>query len=290
MSENKLLITKPSEDYELLDSGEGLKLERFGLNVISRPDPQALWDKGSKNLWQKIDASFNTKWHTEKSLKGDWRINLCDNTFILKLSAFKHVGVFPEQESNWKWMDEKIRTESSIVKKEINVLNLFGYTGGATMACLKAGARVTHVDGSKSAITWAKANAEASKLAGKPVRWILDDATTFVKREIRRNVKYDAIILDPPSFGRGPKGEPWKIEKDLPGLIHLLREIVSDSPLFVLMNGYASGYSPITYENSLDWFKKTFGGVMTSGELGIEESGGERILPAGIFARWQRHV
>jgi len=288
MSKLEILITKPSKDYELLDSGEGFKLERFGQMIVSRPDPQVLWNKSNEALWNKIDAEFTDKWSGAKNIKKDWKINIGGNTFILKLSAFKHVGVFPEQESNWDWIAGLIKSANLKDRKVINVLNLFGYTGGATLAAAKAGATVTHVDGSKTAITWAKTNAEASGLGNKPIRWILDDVKAFVKREIRRGTKYDAIILDPPSFGRGPKGEAWKIEKDFPELITLLAEIISQTPIFILVNGYASGYSSIAYKNSLDYFKKSFGGETTCGEVGIEEKIGKRVLPAGIFARWQK--
>ena len=288
-------ITKPQKDYELLDSGDGLKLERYGKFVLSRPDPQVLWKKKlSEEVWQNADAIFvkgteKSSWKIKKDLPAQagvpekWEIEIGGLNFEIYLSKFKHVGVFPEQLSNWLWMGDLIKKAG----RPIKVLNLFGYTGGASIACLKAGAEVVHVDASKTSIEHARMNAEISGLSEKPIRWILDDAYDFVKREIRRGNKYDGIIMDPPAFGRGPKGEIWKIEDNFLPLVDDAKKILSDNPLFFLINGYASGYSPIAYEENLSDLKK-IGGVVTSGELTIEEKEFGRLLPAGIFARWER--
>jgi len=288
MTNPKILTTKPSKDYELIDSGEGEKLERYGQYILRRPDPQALWPKNlTEQLWKQADASFlkekeNGKWKMKEEMKKEWEIEMGDLKFMIKPTPFKHVGIFPEQESNWIWIKEKIKTAG----RPIKMLNLFGYTGGATLAGLSAGAEVVHVDGSKSAITWAKQNAELSGLTDKKVRWIEDDAKKFVAREIKRGNKYDAIVMDPPAFGHGAKNEVWKIEEDLIKLLAMCREILSDEPLFIIVNGYASGYSAIAYENGLKSITQNLGGEIESGELTIAEAKTERLLPAGIFARW----
>jgi len=290
-------ITKPQKDYELLDSGDGMKLERYGKFVLSRPDPQVLWKKKlGEEAWKNADAIFvkgeNSAWKIKKDLSEGkagvpdrWQIEIGGLNFEIYLSKFKHVGIFPEQLSNWFWMSDLIKKADRPVK----VLNLFGYTGGASIACLKAGAEVVHVDASKTSIEHAKMNAEISGLSEKPIRWILDDGLAFVRREIRRGNKYDGIIMDPPAFGRGPKGEIWKIEESFQTLVEEAKKILSEKPLFFLINGYASGYSPIAYEENLSDLKK-IGGQTSSGELAIEESSNDgqtgRLLPAGIFARW----
>ena len=285
----KILTTEISEDYELLDSGDGEKLERYGSIVISRPDPQALWQKKMLgNDWKNVHAFFSRenekgKWIKKKELPEAWNIKLGGLVFKIKLSPFKHTGIFPEQEPNWKWMTETIEKSG----RKPKVLNLFGYTGGASLACAKAGAEVVHLDGSKSAIAWGKENAELSGLKDKPIRWILDDAQVFIKREITRGNKYDAIIMDPPAFGHGPEGEVWKIEEDFLKLIDSCKKILSDDPLFVLINGYASGYSPIAYKNNIEELIGKRDGEIEIGELTIGEKSG-RLLPAGIFARWKK--
>ncbi len=277
-----ILVTKPSEGYELLDSGDGEKLERFGEVILRRPDPQALWKKNlSGEEWQKATAYFQKQWIGRKNLPESWQIEIDGKRFHLKLSAFKHVGIFPEQRENWKWVETLVSQR----EKPTRVLNLFGYTGGATLAALKGGAEVCHVDGSKTALTWVKENTEISNLRDKPVRFILDDALAFAKREVKRGNRYEGIIMDPPAFGHGPNGEVWNIEKQLPELIALLPELLAEKPAFVLVNGYASGYSAVSYQNLLEPVVKTFGGTLEVGELAIEEKSG-RLLPAGIFARW----
>jgi 23S rRNA (cytosine1962-C5)-methyltransferase len=286
--ETKILTTKASTDYELLDSGDGEKLERYGKYVLRRPDPQALWKKLlPESDWKGADAYFYSEsdkkgWKKSVSMPNEWQISFDELKFNIKPTAFKHTGVFPEQESNWKWIKEKIKNAG----RQIKILNLFGYTGGATLAGLSAGAEVTHIDGSKSTITWAKENAILSGLDKKSVRWLVDDARKFVMREIKRGNKYDGIIMDPPSFGRGGKGEIWKIEDDFLTLIEECSKILSDKPVFFLINGYASGYSATAYYNALESILKKYNGNFEVGELTIEESKSHRLLPCGIFARW----
>lgn len=311
--EYNILKTSPEKDYELLDSGDGDKLERYGDFVLSRPDPQALWSKRlTEKDWNKAEAVFardgkSTEWKVKPGVPEKWEINFAGLKFWIKPTAFKHTGLFPEQASNWKWIQSVLPLrrggaggvkdlpppppskggDSADDSGKVKVLNLFGYTGGATLAAAAAGAEVCHVDGSKSAIGWARDNAELSGLKDKPVRWILDDAATFVKREIKRGRKYDGIIMDPPAFGHGPKSEMWKIEEHLLPLLRDCYQILSPEPLFFLINGYASGYSAMAYENNLLELKEKFGGTLEKGELTIEEKSG-RLLPCGIFARWSK--
>ncbi len=303
MSDLKILITKPTKDYELLDSGEGEKLERFGKIVLSRPDPQALWSKKLPDSeWQNTNAVFvhagkAGRWQIRGETPKSWNIELGGLNFLIKLSSFKHTGVFPEQQGNWDWIRETIKKASGASpreeatgvgnSREISVLNLFGYTGGATLAAARAGAKVCHVDGSKISIDWACENAKLSNLEAKPIRWILDDAMAFVKREVRRGNLYDGIIMDPPTYGHGPKKELWQIEKNLPELIRECKKILSPRPLFVLINGYASGFSGTAYRNNLAELVSGREGEIEAGELAIEEAKSGRLLPAGIFARWR---
>lgn len=283
-----ILETLKSRGYELIDSGNNEKLERFGEVTVRRPDPQALWDRKLPELeWKKADAFFvreaESTWHFKGKPLGNWTAEIGGLTFNLRPSTFKHVGVFPEQSPNWRWIEDVIKKSG----KKANVLNLFGYTGGATLAAAKAGAEVVHLDGSKVAIGWAKENAISSNLSGAPIRWILDDALSFVKREIKRGHRYDGIIMDPPAFGHGPAGELWKIEKNLPELFNLSKEILSDDPLFYIVNGYASGYSAIAYKNNLDSLFSSVKGTVEMGELTIKDQSG-RLLSAGIFARYSK--
>lgn len=294
MSSLKILSTKPGKDYELLDSGAGEKLERFGDIIVSRPDPQALWSKNlEEGEWKKARAVFERqgksgRWKQGANVPKSWNIELAGLRFSIKLSAFKHTGIFPEQEENWKWITETIKNElGKNPNREISVINLFGYTGGATLAAASAGAKVCHVDGSKISITNAKENARLSGLDSKPIRWILDDAMAFVKREARRGSTYDAIIMDPPAYGHGPKKELWQIEEHLPEFIAECKKILSKNPLFVIMNGYASGYSAVAYENNLRELMAGHPGEIEAGELALEEAKNGRLLPAGIFARFK---
>lgn len=290
MNEFLILTTSSEKEYELFDSGEREKLERYGAVTLSRPDPQALWPKRlPESEWEKRDGAFvrakvDARWVFKSGVPEKWSIELGGLRFWIRPSAFKHTGVFPEQVPNWKWIEEKIVG----AKRTVSVLNLFGYTGGATLAAAKAGAEVCHVDGSRVAIGWARDNAALSGLSEKPVRWILDDALAFVKREVKRGKKYDAIIMDPPAFGHGPKQELWKIETHMLELLSASYAALSDNPLFFLVNGYASGYSALAYRNNLDTLAEKFGGRVSMGELSIKESGSDRLLPAGIFARWEK--
>ena len=280
-------ITKSQKDYELLDSGEGEKLERFGNYVLRRPDPQALWRKNlPQEKWDDADALFSRDekkavWERRKEVPISWSIEFGGLNLKISPTAFKHTGLFPEQLPNWEWTRKLIKE----AKREISVLNLFGYTGGASLAAASAGANVTHVDASKAAITWARENVNLSEMESAPIRWMLDDALDFVKKEIKRGKKYDGIIMDPPAFGRGPDGEVWKIEDSFLELLDDSKKLLSDNPLFFLVNGYASGYSSIAYANNLNDLVEKYGGNMEEGELTIEESNSLRLLPAGIFAR-----
>ena len=312
MTNYSILVTELGKDYALLDSGDGEKLERYGEVTVARPDPQALWKKRlPESEWKKANAWFGREqpndpsvspllkggtrkpagergeWQTRKKLSERWAIELGGLKFWIKLSAFKHTGVFPEQAGNWEWIKMKLTINNKQLTKP-KVLNLFGYTGGASLAAAKAGAEVVHVDGSKTAIGWARDNAKSSGLSDKPIRWILDDARSFVKREVKRGNKYDGIIMDPPAFGHGPGGELWKVEDHFLELLDLCKQVLSDQPLFFIINGYASGYSAVAYKNSLGDLMKEFGGEIEIGELTIAEKDSERLLPAGIFARWAR--
>lgn len=285
---SNILIVEPGSDYELLDTGLGEKLERYGAVIVRRPDPQALWPKHlSESEWKKADAHFTREdrgagWEIKKGTPERWQITHGGLKFWIKPTSFKHTGLFPEQASNWSWIQDSVRGGG----RPVSVLNLFGYTGGATLAAAQAGADVCHVDGSKTVVSWARENAGISGVGDKPIRWILDDARGFVKRELKRGKKYDGIILDPPAFGHGAKKEVWKIEDDLLPLLKDCRGLMSEQPLFFLVNGYASGYSAIAYENNLrDLFGES--GSVEIGELTIRESHGKRLLPAGIFARWR---
>lgn len=301
---SSILIIDPSSDYELIDSGEGEKLERFGSVILSRPDPQALWVKRLSSVeWKKADGCFlreeqGGSWSLKQNMPAKWNISFGGLKFSIKPTAFKHTGLFPEQSVNWGWVRDKIKNQKSKVESEdVEVLNLFGYTGGATLACAQVGAKVVHIDSSKAAVAWARENAELSGLTDKPIRWIVEDARLFVEREIKRGRKYDAIIMDPPAFGHGPSSELWKIEEHFLPLIDNCKKLLKEQPLFFLINGYSSGYSAVAYENNLLDLKAKFGGEIEIGELAIEEvvrgklsvvseKTPARLLPAGIFARW----
>jgi 23S rRNA (cytosine1962-C5)-methyltransferase len=286
----EILTTLKSEAYELLDSGDGEKLERFGNVVLSRPENQAIWSKTlSKEDWDKADAVFShgekaTRWEILKKVPDSWEVDFGGLKFSVELLPSKHLGVFPEQVQNWEWLEKKIISSN----RKVSVLNLFGYTGGASMACSRAGAEVTHVDASKFAIDLANKNFELSSLKDKPVKYILDDVRKFVEREIKRGKKYDIILMDPPVYGKGAKKEVWKIEKDLMPLLLRVLEILSPEPITVLLNGYASIYSYISYENILKDVTSKLGGQVVAGKLTIKESSSGKLLPCGIFARWEK--
>jgi 23S rRNA (cytosine1962-C5)-methyltransferase len=289
MEQPEILVTEASEGYELLDSGSGEKLERYGDFILARPDPQALWKPTlSKARWEKADATFVREgktgvWKKRGALPAAWQISIDGLAFTIKPSPFKHTGLFPEQRPNWRWIRDQI---SHSGRSDISVINLFGYTGAATLAASAAGANVVHVDGSRSAISWGRENAEASGLGGRNIRWMLEDARKFVEREARRGSRYDGIIMDPPAFGRGDKGEVWKIEEDFLPFLEDCRNILSDAPLFVLLNGYASGYSSTAYLRCLEAILAPQDGTLRHGELSIRESASGKLLPAGMYARW----
>jgi len=290
-----ILKTKKQNDYELVDSGNGEKLERYGSYTLRRPDPEAIWEKSKDiEVWEKAGLKFvrtgtKTKWIVKEGTSKSWNISYGDLNFSIRPTSFKHTGLFPEQLPNWQWTEKIITNyQLQITNKKVSVLNLFAYTGGATLACAKAGAEVCHVDGSKTAVEWARENAKLSELEDAPVRWIVEDVLVFLKREIKRGRKYDAIIMDPPSFGHGPDGEMWKIEDDFVVFVDECKKLLSDRPLFFLISGYAAGYSSTAYRQNISDLLSKFGGTLEDGELGIEEKGTGRILPCGIFARWSR--
>ncbi len=285
MTYDRHLITLSWKDYELLDSGDNMKLERFGEVILARPETQALWKRRVPELWDDANAffSFSAKkgsWDVRKAFPQEWIVSWRDVKAEAKLTAFKHTGIFPEQEPNWKWIEGRVKQ-----MKEPRILNLFGYTGVATLVSATNGATVTHVDASKQSIDWARKNATISELEDAPIRWLADDALAFVKREVRRGNTYDGIILDPPAFGRGAKGEVWHIEKDLPELLTSLKELLNkDSGSFFLLNGYASGYSPRSFGHVVE---SIFGDVRGEcGELHIAETGSKRAISAGIYVRF----
>ena len=273
------------KDYEILDMANGEKLERWGDVVLVRPDPQIIWKKRSfSNKWKEAHAVYNRSktgggsWQYKKHVPQSWQIKYDDLIFNIKLMGFKHTGLFPEQAANWDWMRNKIQNQCKI-------LNLFAYTGGATVACLSAGASVCHVDSSKGMVSWAKENVVSSGLSDRKVRFIIDDVVKFVQREIRRGNKYDAIIMDPPSYGRGAKGEVWQFESNIYDLVELCKEVLSDDPLFFLINSYTTGISSKVLENILKIHIK---GKFSSGEIGLPMSNSNLILPCGIYARWEK--
>lgn len=287
MSKENHLSTNGFEGYELLDSGEHEKLERFGNVVLARPDTQAIWKKNEPSAWAKADAVFaftNGKgaWKKNSEIPEAWPVSYGDVSLETKLTNFKHVGIFPEQEPNWAWSKDLISK-----LKEPEVLNLFGYTGAASVVAARAGAKVTHVDSSKASVTWCETNAKASGVPEGSIRYILEDARNFAKREVRRGAKYDGILLDPPAFGRGAKDEVWKIEEDLLPLIETLRELLSDTPgSFFLLNGYAAGYSPLSFKQLVESvFPRE---QIEFGELHIREKDTARAIPAGMYVRFSR--
>lgn len=284
-------------DYEVLDTSAGEKLERWGDYILVRPDPQVIWNTPHKvREWKQKNG------HYHRSNKGggqweffdlpeQWEISYGNLKFHLKPFHFKHTGLFPEQAVNWEWSGNLIReAKKKNPGKEIKVLNLFAYTGGATVACADAGAAVTHVDASKGMVTWAKENAAASKLANAPIRYLVDDCVKFVEREIRRGNHYDAIIMDPPSYGRGPKGEIWKIEEKIFPLVQLCTKVLADKPLFFLINSYTTGLQPavLSYMLNLE-LKSRFGGTVEADEIGLPVRGKQGlVLPCGASGRWSR--
>lgn len=279
------------EDYEILDMANGEKLERWGKYLLIRPDPQIIWNKKTnESKWKEANAIYNRSktgggsWNYKTKLPEAWKINYKELTFNVKLMGFKHTGLFPEQAANWDWMIQKIQN----AKKEIKVLNLFAYTGGASVACLYAGASVCHVDSSKGMVAWAKENVISSGLQDRKIRYIVDDVVKFVEREIRRGNTYDAIIMDPPSYGRGANGEVWQFEDSINNLVELCMKVLSDKPLFFLINSYTTGISSTVLSNILKLnMSEKYNGKISSGEVGLPMKNSELILPCGIYGRWE---
>lgn len=294
-------IAENWKDYEVLDTSSGEKLERWGKYILVRPDPQVIWNTPHYHKdWKRKNGHY----HRSQKGGGEWEFfNLPDEwsihyklggandiknnqlTFNLKPFSFKHTGLFPEQAVNWDWFSSLIKNAG----RPIKVLNLFAYTGGATLSVAAAGASVTHVDASKGMVGWAKENAAASGLSDAPIRWLVDDCVKFVEREIRRGNKYDAIIMDPPSYGRGPKGEIWKIEESIWPFVELTTQILSDDPLFFLINSYTTGLQPAVLSYMLNMaVKNRFGGVVEAEEIGLPVSGNGLVLPCGASGRWHK--
>ena len=283
-------IAKDWKDYEIIDMANGEKLERWKNIKLVRPDPQIIWkDKSFPKEWNSANAVYKRSnkggggWDYKTRLPESWQVKYKDLTFNIKPMGFKHTGLFPEQAVNWDWMINKIKD----AKRDIKVLNLFAYTGGASVACLYAGASVCHVDSSKGMVAWAKENVVSSKLQDRPIRYIVDDVVKFVNREIRRGNKYDAIIMDPPSYGRGVSGEVWQFENNIADLIELCSNVLTDNPLFFLINSYTTGISAEVLGNLLKLNLGKFNGKISSGEIGLPMTNSELILPCGIYGRWE---
>lgn len=276
------------KEYTLLDASDGERLERWGKYTLVRPDPQVIWHSERSSEWKRADASYKRSrsgggaW-SENRLPASWNINYGSLKFVIKPMGFKHTGLFPEQAANWDWFSELIKKSG----RKIRLLNLFAYTGGATVAAAAAGASCVHVDAAKGMVAQAKENAALSGLADAPIRYIVDDCKKFVEREIRRGNKYDAIIMDPPSYGRGPNGETWKLEDCIDDLVSLVAKVLSDEPLFFLINSYTTGLSPLTMQYLLDLnVKSRYGGHCEAGELVLPVKSTGSYLPCGASARW----
>lgn len=278
-------------DYILVDSGRGRKLERFGPYLIARPCSQAVWEQRlSQKEWDKADADFTregeNKWQAKKPLPDSWTVTVSGVTFKLSPTDFGHLGIFPEQRDFWDWIQETIQKAKEQGRASVNVLNLFAYSGGSTLAAAKAGAQVCHLDASKGMVTWARENAALNGLESTPVRWIVDDVGKFLKREIRRGNHYDAIILDPPSFGRGSQGEVFKIEDDLPGILRDCRALLTENPLFILFSCHTPGFTPIAMRHLMTQMMTGCEGVVDEGEMVLRGDGDTLPLPSGTFSRW----
>ena len=280
---------KDWQSYRLIDAADGFRLERWGDIILIRPDPQIIWNTPERSpLWKKAHARYHRsqsgggKWEYYKTLPDRWTVGYGDLTFNIKPMGFKHTGLFPEQAVNWDWMRQKLSGRPGA-----KVLNMFAYTGGATLACAAAGAAVTHVDASKGMVSWARENAVSSGLSDRPIRWLVDDCFKFVRREIRRGSKYDAVIIDPPSYGRGPGGEVWKLEDSIYDFINDCAELLSAQPLFFVINSYTTGLSPSVMEYMLSGvIKNRFGGSAFSDEIGLPVESSGLILPCGATAIW----
>lgn len=277
--------------YELIDSGRGRKLEQFGAYLIARPCSQAIWEpRLSQKDWDKADADFTregeNKWLEKKPLPDSWNIIVSEITFKLSPTDFGHLGIFPEQRDFWDWIQKVVKKAKEEGRAAVNVLNLFAYSGGATLAAAKAGAHVCHLDASKGMVTWARENATLSQLEKAPVRWIVDDVNKFLKRELRRGNRYDAIILDPPSFGRGSQGEIFKIEDDLPGILSDCRALLTPNPLFILFSCHTPGFTPIAMRHLICQMMQGFSGEIDEGEMVLRGDKDVLSLPSGTYSRW----
>ena len=284
-----------SSEYKIIDTSGGDKLESWGGRLLVRPDPQIIWKTEHRSpLWNKADGVYHRssngggEWEFRKKLPESWVISYGALRFVIRPTGFKHTGLFPEQAVNWDFMADKIRAAKE-QGREVKVLNLFAYTGGATLACAEAGASVTHVDASKGMVSWARDNAAASGLSDKPIRWLVDDCEKFVKREIRRGSRYDGIVMDPPSYGRGPGGEVWKLEDCIYDLVKTCAQVLNDEPMFFLLNSYTTGLSPsvIAYILS-EVLSEKFGGGVTADEIGLPVEMSGMPLPCGSTAIWQK--
>ena len=289
-----MLISDNWKDYELIDASNGEKYERWGNIYLLRPDPQVVWNNGKliEKYKDKINAVYYRSnkggghWENLKATPGSWKIKYNNLTFNIKQMGFKHTGLFPEQAVNWDFMINKIKNSN----RKIKVLNLFGYTGGATIACMSVGAHVTHVDSSRGMVDWCKENVSLNGFDTTNVRYIVDDVVKFVQREIRRGNKYDAIIMDPPSYGRGSNGEIWDIEKNLNYLVEICSDVLSDDPLFFLINSYTTGLSSTVLSNLLNLkINSKYKGIITCGEVGLPIKTNNLILPCGIYGRWEKN-
>ncbi len=286
-----MFLTTTWKDFEVLDTGDGEKLERWGDVILRRPDPQTIWPKAAPELWRGAQAHYHRsekgggEWEFFARLPERWVISHQGLRFYVRPTGFKHTGLFPEQAANWVWMADTIRQSG---RRDVKVLNLFGYTGGATLACAQAGAQVTHVDAAKGMVQWAKENRELSGLPETSCRWIVEDALRFVQREIRRGNHYDGILMDPPSYGRGPSGEVWKLENELYGLVDTCAQVLSERPLFYLINSYTTGFQASVLSNMLEkCVVSRFGGSVDSQELCLPVRAGG-VLPCGATGRWFR--
>lgn len=288
-----LLTAPPWDDYELIDAGDGQKFERFGPYRLVRPETQAIWTPAlSMDVWEQADAHFRRTSNEERDSPGEWsqRHPLPEQWLLhynnlkcwVRLTPFRHTGIFPEHTAHWEWMRQQLQQ----VQRQPDVLVLFGYTGLSTLFAAQLGARVCHVDASRPAVRWAQANQLASQLQDRPIRWIIDDVVKFVRREIRRGSRYDMILMDPPVFGRGPKGEIWRLGEALPNLLSLCTEILSDQPVGVLVNAYATNFSSIALYNTLAAAMQPFAGVVSAGELALVDTTMRRLLPTALYARW----
>lgn len=285
-------FVKDLTEYEMLDTSSGEKLERWGSRILIRPDPQIIWDTPREHpMWKKADARYirsnkgGGNWDIYHKIPESWMLSYRELTFRIQPTGFKHTGLFPEQAVNWSYFMETIREQT----KPVRVLNLFAYTGGATLACAAAGAEVCHVDASKGMVAWARENAALSGLTDRPIRWIVDDCEKFVAREIKRGRRYDAIIMDPPSYGRGPGGEVWKLEEQIYRMVDLCAGVLSDKPLFFVLNSYTMGLSPSVMRYLLGvTVAKRFGGKVTANEIGLPVTQSGLVLPCGSTAIWNR--